>query len=288
MSRVVYFVKSLDTWVECFPHEVHIGQICQQIRGSCKKPNWDSDFAQIKRRRIWLSIMRLILPAWSVVISLELSAIKNLFPMRHVHDACSWRIMSNQNIVPFIVVQRRIPIHDLSHHISTDFRKSWTKGDPCCWCKPIQAWHELINSSQMIPLKQQAFVQQVNQMRPCIFDIRHWTKSKVLVQISFNDWILLGQGDKHLNRSLTVADVMHLLASVVVHVLESGWQIKVGHVLESEFPKLFVLVGIVFDMRSWVLVTATVAKPNIIPAIGKHQAWSSKFVVNYPAIWWIK
>ena len=87
-------------------------------------------------------------------------------------------------------------------------------------------------------------------MRPCIFDIRHWTKSKVFVQISFNDWILLGQGDKHLNRSLTVADVMHLLASVVVYVLESSWQIKVRHVLESEFPKLFVLVGIVFDMGS--------------------------------------
>jgi hypothetical protein len=54
----------------------------------------------------------------------------------------------------------------------------------------------------------------------------------------------------HLNGALAVTDVMWLLVGHFVHVGEKSGQVVICHVLEGEFPKLFIFVRVVFGVVS--------------------------------------
>ncbi len=62
---------------------------------------------------------------------------------------------------------------------------------------------------------------------------------------------------------------MNLLFRDVVNVLEVSRLVVLAHVLESEFPELFVFVGVQFDMISRVFVASTVSEPYIESSIGQ-------------------
>ena len=55
--------------------------------------------------------------------------------------------MANQNIVPFIVVQWWISIHDLCHDITTDFGKGWAEGNSSNGLEPVWTEEEFVDSS---------------------------------------------------------------------------------------------------------------------------------------------
>lgn len=121
-------------------------------------------------------------------------------------------------------------------------------------------------------------------MRLSIFDKCDWAKSKVFIHEGLHNWVSLGQGNMHLNGALAVPNVMSLLFCYAVHVGEEGREVVVSHMLESEFPKLFVFVGVVFGMVSRVLVTSAVSQPNIIAFIGEHESWGLVLVVDEPGV----
>lgn len=92
----------------------------------------------------------------------------------------------------------------------------------------------------------------------------------------------------HLNGALTVTDIMNLLLGVVVNIPEGSRKIMVGHMLESEFPKLFILVGIQSSMISRMFVASAVSEPNIIPFVGQHEGRSFVFVIDDPSVGTVK
>ena len=88
----------------------------------------------------------------------------------------------------------------------------------------------------------------------------------------------------HLNGSLAVPDVVHFLVGNRIDILEDCWEIIICHMLESEFPKLFVFVWIVFSMIAGVFIASAVAKPDIISFVGQHESWGFVLVIDQPGI----
>ena len=88
----------------------------------------------------------------SVVESLEMFSVKSLLPMFHIHNACPLWIMTDDNIVPLIIIERRVTITYLSHEVSTNFSKLMAEEDTCISLEPPEGREELINVSEVIPL----------------------------------------------------------------------------------------------------------------------------------------
>lgn len=92
----------------------------------------------------------------------------------------------------------------------------------------------------------------------------------------------------HLNGALTVTDIVNSLFGNTIDIGKNGWEIIVCHVLEGEFPKLFIFIRIVFGMISRVLIPSAVSKPNVIPFIRQHECGCFILIVNKPCIRTIK
>lgn len=88
----------------------------------------------------------------------------------------------------------------------------------------------------------------------------------------------------HLDASLAVSYVMRFLIGNFVDIGEESREIMVSHVLEGEFPKLLIFVGIVFGMIPRVFVSSAVAEPDIVSPISKHEGWSFILIVDNPSI----
>jgi hypothetical protein len=88
----------------------------------------------------------------------------------------------------------------------------------------------------------------------------------------------------HLDGSLTVADVTHLLLGDSVDIFEDGGDVVVSHVLEGELPKLLVFIGIVFGVVPGVLIAATVAQPHVVASVGEHESRRLILIVDDPSV----
>lgn len=89
--------------------------------------------------------------------------------------------MADQNIIPLVVVNRSIAIHDLSEYISTDLAKGRAEDDPDIGLEPPKSRHELMDASEMVPRNQLGMIEQREHMRLGILDIGNRSKSEVLV-----------------------------------------------------------------------------------------------------------
>jgi hypothetical protein len=77
---------------------------------------------------------------------------------------------------------------------------------------------------------------------------------------------------------------MNFLLGMIVDVVKDSWEVKIGHVLESELPKLFIFVWIVSDMFSRVFVSSAVTEPDIESSVGSHKCRGSEIIINDPAV----
>lgn len=81
-----------------------------------------------------------------------------------------------------------------------------------------------------------------------------------------------------------MANVVHFLFGMVVDELEDGGEVVVGHVLESEFPELFIFIRVVLDMLSGVLVAPAITQPDVISLVRKHEGRRFAFIIDDPCI----
>jgi hypothetical protein len=125
-------------------------------------------------------------------------------------------------------------------------------------------------------------------MRFSIFDISYRSKCKIFIKDTLNNLVAFAKSDMHLNASLTMSYVVDLLVSHIVNISEKGREVVVSHMLEGEFPKLFVFVRIKSCMITRVLIASTVSCPDIISFVCQHKAWRLSLVIDEPCIRTIK
>ena len=117
-----------------------------------------------------------------------------------------------------------------------------------------------------------------------MLEVGNGSKGKVLVDECLHNWVAFAEGDVHLHGALAVTDVVDFLGGDFIDVGEEGRQIVVGHVLEGEFPKLFVFVRVVLGVVTGVFVSAVVAQPDIVSSVSEHESWSFVFFVDEPSV----
>ena len=88
----------------------------------------------------------------------------------------------------------------------------------------------------------------------------------------------------HLDGSLAVADVTHLLLGDSVHIFEDGGDVVVSHVLEGKLPKLLIFIRIVFGVVPGVLIASTVAQPHIVPSVCEHEGRRLILIIDEPSV----
>jgi len=188
--------------------------------------------------------------------------------MGHIHDACARWIVTCHHIIPLIIVHFRIAIHQYRKNITTHMRKVSTKERTSVSLKPRHVRHKLMNLPQLVPLQNVSFVDEMNEMRLLMGDIGHWSKSKVLINKRLDYLVIFTKGNMHLYGTLRMAKIIDFLLCLFSNVAEGCRQIIIGHMLESERPKLFVFVGVEFGVVARVLVTTTVAHPHVETFVG--------------------
>lgn len=138
--------------------------------------------------------------------------------------------------------------------------------------------------SQLVPLEEQGFIEQVDQGGILIGNVSHWAKTKIFVHVGLHHAVSLGEGDVHLDGALAVPQVVQLLVGGCVDVGENCRQIVVSHVLESELPKLLVFVGVVLHVLARVFVASAVPHPHIISRICQDESKSFALFIKHPSI----
>lgn len=88
----------------------------------------------------------------------------------------------------------------------------------------------------------------------------------------------------HLHATLTMADVDYLLFCYFVYVGKESGKVEICHMLETELPKLFVFVRIVFCMISGMFVSSVISKPDIVASICEDKGWSFVFIIDQPGV----
>jgi hypothetical protein len=136
----------------------------------------------------------------------------------------------------------------------------------------------------MIPWDELRMVKESEHMRFSVLDIGDWSKTEVFVNERLYHRVAFAECNVHLNCALTMPNVMRFLFGDVVHVGEEGGKIVVCHVLESELPKLLVLVRIILCMIAGVFITSTVSKPDIVPLISEHESRRFIFIIYKPSV----
>ncbi len=81
-----------------------------------------------------------------------------------------------------------------------------------------------------------------------------------------------------------MSNIMRFLVGNFVHISEKSRKVVVSHVLEGEFPKLFIFVRVKFSVIPRVLVSSAVSQPNIVAFIRKHESRRLVLVINDPSI----
>lgn len=117
-----------------------------------------------------------------------------------------------------------------------------------------------------------------------MLDVGDWSECEVFVDDVFDDGVALAEGDVHLDGALTVTDIVHFLFGAFVDVLEDGREVEISHVLKSELPEFFVLVGVVLGVIAGVLVASAVAKPDVVTLVGQHEGRGLVLVIEDPGV----
>jgi len=99
------------------------------------------------------------------------------------------------------------------------------------------------------------------------------SKSCIIVKQLFDHLIILDQSNKHDHSSLTMSNVIDLLKSSVMNILESSSKIISSHFIKTELPELFIISRQTM-MFSTVIVTSHISKPYIEPSIGEIESRS--------------
>jgi hypothetical protein len=147
-------------------------------------------------------------------------------------------------------------------------RKVSTKERTSISLKPRHVRHKLMNVPQLVPLQNESFVQEMNEMRLLMGDVGHWSKSKVFVNKRLDYLVILTKSNVHLYGTLRMAKIIDFVLCLFCNITEGCWQVIISHMLKSERPKLFVFVGIEFSVVARVLVTTTVAHPHVEAFVG--------------------
>jgi hypothetical protein len=63
----------------------------------------------------------------------------------------------------------------------------------------------------------------------------------------------------HLDGTLAMTDVVNFLFGYAIHIGKNGWDVIICHMLECEFPKLFIFIRIVFCVTSRMLIASAVS-----------------------------
>ena len=192
--------------------------------------------------------------------------------------------MTDDNIVPLIIIERRVTITYLSHEVSTNFSKLMAEEDTCISLEPPEGREELINVSEVIPLYKPWLVKQIYKMWVRMSDSCYWSKTEIFVKDSLYCWLIDAESNMHLNGALAVANIANFLLSQVVNVGEDCWKVILSHVLEGELPKLFVFVRVKVSMCSWMFISSAISQPHIIALICKHEARCLILIIDQPGV----
>lgn len=72
--------------------------------------------------------------------------------------------------------------------------------------------------------------------------------------------------------------------SFLIDVLEEGWKVMIGHMLESEFPETGVLVWIEGGVISRVFVSPVISEPHIVAFISQHKSRRLILIIDQEGI----
>lgn len=126
--------------------------------------------------------------------------------------------------------------------------------------------------------------QTAQKLRFLMFEVCNRPKCRITCQVSLHNTIPFSQGSKHDHCSLTMPDIMYFLLGDIANVLECSREIIFGHLVKAKLPKLFN-----FRVQKWttVVVSSTIANPNIIPLVCKNKARGQVFIIDYPRVRWV-
>lgn len=95
--------------------------------------------------------MRIVLLRRSIVEGLEGALVVRLLPVLHIKDAGARGVVTDEDVVSFIVINGGVAVHDLGHDVCADLAEGGTEDYADVCFEPAEAGHELVDASEVVP-----------------------------------------------------------------------------------------------------------------------------------------